>query len=515
MVGPTTTAMIRRRGPELAVAAVTAVITSWRVDVPSPWRDEGATWLAAGRPLADLLALTRTVDLVHLPYYLIAHAVLTVHDSIGALRWLSVAAATATAAVLTALGRRLGSTRVGVVAGLLLAVAPLTSRYGQEARPYALTALAASVATLCLARASAPEARRQAVPGRTVPGRTVPGRTWSGYPWVGYVAAVVATGLANVIALLVVAGHAVFVMTLRPRSRRPWTVSTAAATATLSPFLVATSRQADQVGWLTRPGPHELADVLATPFNGLALPGMMLVLALAAAVLRPTWTDRSALVLGAAWGLLPPLLLWLVSQAHPLFDGRYTVAALPGTCLALASPAGALAPRGRGGVRTLPAVVLVTALAVSGWPAQLRYRDPASGHSEDVRGATRTLTAQAQPGDAILFVPYHLRIVNLMAPAVSPGTTTAGVDDVALDRTALASATLTGTDVPPEQLPARLTGHIRVWLVSKPARTAGTANATDGMKIALLARDYVEVRHEQAAPFTVTLYERRPAHVTT
>jgi mannosyltransferase len=310
-------------------------------------------------------------------------------------------ASTATAVTLVALGRRLGSAPVGVVAGLLFAVAPLTSRYGQEARPYAVATLAATVAALALARATEPDARR-----------------WA---WAGYGLAVVATGLANVLALLVLTGHLAFVLSSRRSTPRSWVLATGGALVVLSPFLVATSRQAGQVSWLTRPGTGELGDVLAAPFDGLALPGLLLILALLAAWLRPAWVERSALALGTGWGLLPPVLLWLVSQGHPLFDGRYTVAALPGLCLALASvashspPSFSLREQAR---RAVTGAMIVAVLAVAGWPAQLRYRDPASGHSEDVRGAVRILARQALPGDAVFFVPYHLRIVALMAPAL-------------------------------------------------------------------------------------------------
>lgn len=486
---PVPVAVVRRRSPELLVGLVTATAAAWRIDVPSPWRDEGASWSAAGRPLADLVALTRTVDLVHLPYYLFAHGVLTVHDSITALRWASVVASAATAATLVALGRRLSSASVGVVAGLLFAVAPLTSRYGQEARPYAVAALTATVAALALTRATEPDARRRV--------------------WAGYGLTVVATGLVNVLALLVLTGHLVFVLGSRRSTLRSWVLATGGALVVLSPFLVATSRQAGQVSWLTRPGAGELGDVLGAPFDDLTLPGLLLVLALLAAWLRPAWVERSALALGSGWGLLPPVLLWLVSQWHPLFDGRYTVAALPGLCLALASVASRSPSDHTRRVATGATIVAV--LAVTGWPAQLRYRDPASGHGEDVRGAVRILARQALPGDTVLFVPYHLRIVTLVAPAIGLPDISK-LNDVALGSDAITSATLTGVDVSAVDLPSRMASRPRVWLVSGPTGTAAAVTPTDITKVALLDHDYVEVRRAWVAHFTLSLYEPRGQH---
>jgi mannosyltransferase len=492
-------AVVRRRVPELAVTALVAAVASWRVDVPSPWRDEGATWMAAGRSLPDLFALTRTVDLVHLPYYLLAHAVLAVDDSILALRLLSVVATALTGGLLVALGRRLGSVRVGVTAGLALAVSPLASRYGQEARPYALAALAASLAALALARATDPDARRWAWQG---------GRAW----WL-YGLAVVATGLVNVLALLVVAGHAVFVLTSRRSALRRWAVSTAGALAVLGPFVAATSRQAGQVGWLTRPTAHDLAVVLEAPFG----PGLTVVAGVAAATgVAPVagglrGLHRPAVVLGAGWGVLPPVLLWLVSQGHPLFDGRYAVAALPGTCLALAGLTPPRHPHDQGkGRAAAPAVVLVLALAVIGWPAHQGYRDPASGHAEDVRGALRILVGQARPGDAVLFVPYHLRIVTAMAPGLEPALDAvlgAVPDDVALGRDRIASASMAGEDVTAAEVPTRLAGRTRVWLLTD-TRAAPVATPADRAKLALLETGYIVVRREQVTHFTVTLHER-------
>ena len=242
-----------------------------------------------------------------------------------------------------------------------------------------MATLAATVAALALARATEPDARRRA--------------------WAGYGLAVVATGLANVLALLVLTGHLAFVLSSRrstPLSSRrstplSWVLATGGALVVLSPFLVATSRQAGQVSWLTRPDAGELGDVLAAPFGGLALPGLLLALTLLVAWRRPAWVERSALALGTGWGLLPPVLLWLVSQWRPLFDGRYAVAALPGLCLALASVASHSPPfsfrdHAR---RAVTGTMIVAVLAIAGWPAQLRYRDPASGHGEDVRGAVR------------------------------------------------------------------------------------------------------------------------------
>jgi mannosyltransferase len=153
---------------------------------------------------------------------------------------------------------------------------------------------------------------------------------------------------------------------------------------------------------------------------------------------------------------------------------------------------------------------LVLALAAVGAPGQLRYRDPASGHTEDVRGVLRVLTAQARPADAIVFVPDHLRIVTLMAPGL--GLTAARMpDDVALARSPLASASLVGQDVPAAEIPGRMAARSRVWLVTRSGGAATASTDADRAKLGVLAAGYAEVSHRQVTVFAVTLFERRSA----
>ncbi|WP_231933609.1 glycosyltransferase family 39 protein [Micromonospora coxensis] len=160
-----------------------------------PWRDELASWSAATRSLPDLFRLTGTVDAATGPYYLLLHGwVRLAGDSPAALRLPSALAMAAAAGLTAVLGRRLFGARAGLLAGLLLAVLPGTSRYAQEARPYALATLFAVLATLLLVRAL-----------------DRPGRA----RWAGYAAAVAALGLTHLLALTLLAAHAVVVLAAR------------------------------------------------------------------------------------------------------------------------------------------------------------------------------------------------------------------------------------------------------------------------------------------------------------
>ncbi|MFD6612348.1 glycosyltransferase family 39 protein [Micromonospora chalcea] len=171
---------------------LTLAVTLAGIGHAQPWRDELATWSAATRPLSDLARMTRTIDAATGPYYLLMHGWTAVAGTSPTALRLPSALAMAVAAALTArLGAVLVGRRAGLLAGLLFAVLPATSRYGQEARPYALATLFAVLATLLLV-----EALRR--PGR--------------WRWAGYAAAVAALGLLHLLALTLLAAHAVVVL---------------------------------------------------------------------------------------------------------------------------------------------------------------------------------------------------------------------------------------------------------------------------------------------------------------
>ncbi|MFG1739431.1 glycosyltransferase family 39 protein [Micromonospora chalcea] len=181
----------------VAPGLLTLAVTLAGIGHAQPWRDELATWSAATRPLSDLARMTRTIDAATGPYYLLMHGWTAVAGTSPTALRLPSALAMAVAAALTGrLGAVLVGRRAGLLAGLLFAVLPATSRYGQEARPYALATLFAVLATLLLV-----EALRR--PGR--------------WRWAGYAAAVAALGLLHLLALTLLAAHALVVLLIAAR----------------------------------------------------------------------------------------------------------------------------------------------------------------------------------------------------------------------------------------------------------------------------------------------------------
>nr|WP_036343869.1 glycosyltransferase family 39 protein [Micromonospora purpureochromogenes] len=368
----------------VAPGLLTLVVTLVGIGHAQPWRDELATWSAATRPLSDLVRMTRTIDAATGPYYLLMHGWTAIAGaSPTALRLPSALAMAVAAALAARLGARLAGDRAGLLAGLLFAVLPVTSRYGQEARPYALATLLAVLATLLLV-----EALRR--PGR--------------WRWAGYAAAVAALGLLHLLALTLLAAHALVVLLVAVRGptaagldpprpdgirkgsadtkRNPaafawWLVALLPAVLLVTPLaLVARGQRGRQLDWVD---PVRLPDLAALP-GALAQSGVVGGFVLALAALGAARLGRRAL-LPAAAVLLPVLLVFAAGTMVPLWVTRYLVFTVPFACL----PAGAALAAAR---------VIPVPTETPGTAAQRTATPAGAGH------ATAPAEAEAAPAEA-------------------------------------------------------------------------------------------------------------------
>ncbi|WP_433344532.1 glycosyltransferase family 39 protein [Micromonospora sp. CA-111912] len=414
-------------------ALVALAVTGAGVGSAQPWRDELATWSAATRPLGALARMASVIDAASWPYYLLMHGwVAAFGDSPTALRLPSVLATAGTAGLTAALGCRLFGRRAGLLGGLLFAVLPGTSRYAQEARPYAFVALFAVLATLLLTWAlDRPGWRR----------------------WAGYAAAVAGLGLAHLVALTLLAAHAATApyahraaaaphpvgaprsAPARARRRWPpwgWLVAVLAALAALTPLvLLAVGQRGRQLDWVDRARP---ADLAALP-GALAQSGEVGGLLLGLAALGAARLGRRAL-LPAACVVLPVLLVFLAGLAGPLWVPRYLFFTVPFACVLAGAALGATDPAAKSGpaartpergeaartpergeaARTpergeaaLPAALGVVLLAgLLGLPDQAALRrshEWPRGALVDYRGAAQVVDEGRRPGDVIVFSP--------------------------------------------------------------------------------------------------------------
>jgi len=447
-----------------------------QISGPSLWRDEAATISGSQRPLSAIMALTLHQDAVHGAYYLLMHVVIAIGGiTETALRLPSLIAMCLAVGLTAALGRRLADNSglpapnlTGLLAGLLLVVVPLTTRYAQEARPYALTTLFAVLATYLFVRAAGS--------GRW---------PW----WAGYAVALAVTGLVNFFAVLLAAAHGLALFAARttgsgdqpPSGTRPasrtlsrWVIATAIAWVLLAPLAVASIRQSGQLNWVTRPDPSTVASLMRDFSGATVLIPVVVALGLLGCIAGPG-LRRGGLTLGwvaLPWLVVPPVLLLAISLADPLYVERYVVFCLP--ALSLLAAAGlvwliklsgeAATKRGIPAGRTrllavLPSALLAAAIAGGLVGPQLAIRLP-SARADNLRAVAAVLSAHERAADAILYLPWDTAVSSRAYPVPY-----AKLRDVGLGQTPIASATLRGLPAAPSVIAARLRGLSRAWTV--------------------------------------------------
>jgi mannosyltransferase len=304
--------------------------------------------------------------------------------------------------------------------------------------------------------------------------------------------------------------HACYVQVVEPTARRRWLLAASGGVAVVAPFVLATFTQRGQVSWIVAPRFFDLRALLTAEFGSRIAPlvvcAVVLVVVLTQAVLRttPAPANLAAIVLGGAWAVLPPVMLWSVSQVIPMWDAHYLLFSLPGLALLLAG----LTPevdRLRFNSRLAAAITVpVVLLAGLGFHDQLAYRDPVSGHGENLENIADYLYEHAEVGDAVLFVPSELRVITEVYP--TPFT---GLDDVALDQTPLEAANLVGTPIDAGQLPIRLAPHRRVWLIKGLYQLPVTAGDLDSQTLDLLSKRYQAAQSQTVTDISITRYDAR------
>ncbi|MEU7902371.1 glycosyltransferase family 39 protein [Actinoplanes sp. NPDC049118] len=356
------------------------------------WRDEHATWWASSLSLPDLRRLAETVDFVLLPYYVLMHGWTAVFgDSATALR-LPSALCMAGAAGLTALvGRRLFDATAGLFAGLLLAAVPAVTRYGQEARPYAMAVLASVAAILLLLRAlERPSAWR----------------------WLGYGIAVAWIAGSHIVALMALAAHLVAVLAAaradRERRRRiliGWAAAAGSALLVSAPLALVGRRQSGQISsWIPDPTWERVQQMPTEVFMSAAVAGFFLVLGLAAlAGLAFGARDTAALL--ATWALLPPVLAYYTFHEFSFFYPRYLLFTVPAWVLVTAYALRRLTGERRAGAAVLAATL--AGLTFVSWSEQVRIRGDRIQDEFAFRAAAAFIRAGERPGDAVVFTGYR------------------------------------------------------------------------------------------------------------
>jgi mannosyltransferase len=435
------------------------------------WRDEAATVDGANRPLLRILAMAGHVDAVNSTYYAFMHLWIAVAGSSEvALRLPSVLAMAVAAVFTAAIGKRLAHaarlpapTLTGVLAGLLFVAAPEVTWYAQEARAYALVTMCVTIAGYLLLRALAD--------GR-----------WGW--WLGYGGAIVASGLFNLLALPVLAAHGVTVWMAQTRQRpgrtpaavtaaplSRWLTMTVASVAVLTPLIVTGRAQSrEEIGWVARPSLLRSVSSLAVWFAGsrpLALVmGVLLVVSVAATVATRPRAALDVVTVAVPWLMLPPAVLLLASQIHPVYDTRYVLYCLPAVALLTATGLAwithfvmLIPARKAGGILAwLPAALIAVLIAALVLGPQRSVRLP-SARPDNLRLAAAIVASHGRSGDAVLYLPSIWRVYSMGYPAPYRR-----LRDVALAKLPVAAANLYGTDVRAATLRTRFAKVTRVWV---------------------------------------------------
>jgi 4-amino-4-deoxy-L-arabinose transferase-like glycosyltransferase len=292
------------------------------------------------------------------------------------LRLPAVLAGTASVPALWWTSRRFATGGIPLLAAALLAINPMAVWYSQEARPYAFVVLAGCLAFGALGCAVETGERRA---------------------WVGYVAAMALLAYSDLLAApIVLPAQALIAWRGGRESARRWLWSLPALLACCLPLLVgaAISRsRRNALYWLPKPG-RGLVELALQEFAGglsgvsavrwaTVAAGATLVAAAAwrmrhrhiaspaSAMCRTRHTDIASptselgtFLIAACWGVIPCVLLFVVSFIEPVFYPRYAIVGLPGLCLLVALAAGCMWDRRRDAVPAVGCLMIVVVAAV-------------------------------------------------------------------------------------------------------------------------------------------------------
>ena len=399
------------------IVVLGAAIRFATLDQQSFWLDEATTWAVVSHGLGHLLSTVPKTESTPPLYYVLAWLWTQVFGTgeVG-LRSFSALCGTLTIPGMWAVGRRLASERIGLVAALVTAVNPLLFWYSQEARTYALLVLLSALSLLLFLRAL-----QHPSPGRL-------------FAW-GAVCAL--TVLAHYFGAFIVVGEAVWLLVAL---RRRDSLTAAGTVAGLAPIAIVGAalvplvvRQNDgRASFISTASgslPYRLGqlvkqDILGDgqPWKALLLAiGLVLVaLALWLLVTRASRPERDGGLMMLAIGAGGVVLAFVVAAVvTDYFDTRNLLATWAPLAMVVAVGFGA-AGAGRWGAVGLAGLVLLSLLCIANV-----IRDP-DFQRDNWRGAVQALgaptTARAIVADGVSAVTLRPYVSGLGAypPAGAP-----------------------------------------------------------------------------------------------
>ena len=439
----------------LIVGVLAAAVSLGGAGRPSFWYDEAATISASySRSLGQLWQMLSNVDAVHGLYYMLMHGWFKLLPPTEfwsrAPSGLAVGGA---AAGVVVLGKQFSSRTVALSSGIICGILPRATWAGIEARPYALSMMAAVWLTVLLVHA----ARRD-----------------NAWLWLSYGIVLATSILLDVYLALMLLAHAAFLCLYR-HGRTVlvrFAITSVLAGCAVTPFVVATVGQAHQIIWVSPIGRRTIEDVAIQQYFERSPPFMLvsaLVVATAIVLWRFTSTqwvqeERQLLIMAIAWLVIPTtLILGWSALVHPIYTPRYLCFTAPAIALVLGVCIGALA------VTRWAATAIVSVLALAAAPNYLlTQRGPYAKYDMDYSQVADLITAKAAPGDCLLvndtvtFMPAPMRPLMAARPDAYRK-----LIDLSLWQRATDRNDVFDTNLIPEASAGPLSGCHVVWIITE------------------------------------------------
>jgi mannosyltransferase len=431
------------------LAAAVSLVGAGR---PSFWYDEAATISASySRSLAQLWQMLGNVDAVHGLYYLIMHGWFAVFPPTEfwsrAPSGLAVGAA---AAGLVVLGKQFSTRTVAVSAGVVCGILPRATWAGIEARPYAMSMMAAVWLTVLLVHA----ARRD-----------------TAWLWVSYAVVLAASILLDIYVMLMLLAYTAFACFFW-RSRRVLTrfaVASVVAVGAVTPFVKMAVGQTHQIVWIAPIGHRTIEDVAVQQYFERCPPfliasALLVVIAIGLWLFTSAQLDRQLMTLAIGWLVLPTAVIvgWS-AFVHPIYTPRYLCFTAPGVAVVVGLCIGAVA------VKPWVAPAVVVLLAVAAAPNYLMVqRSPYAKYGMDYSQVADLIAAKAAPGDCLLvndtvtFMPAPMRPLLAARP-----DTYRKLVDLSLWQRATDRNDVFDTNLIPEATAGPLSDCRVVWIITQ------------------------------------------------
>ncbi len=390
----------------LLVFAVALGVRLFQLDAESIWLDEAYSLQMADPRLSVKEVVWNTGADFHPPlYYLILHFVLKVETTVFALRLPSAVFGALAAAATATLGCIAGGRAVGLLAGLLFALAPFQVFYGQEARMYSPLAFATTTALAAFTWLANEPGRLLASPAQI---RKRPDRLSIVVAWLVIAMAIAAAMLAQNLGVLLPGVLSIAVLALwlrhgqgRPASLIPFALTGLLALALWLPWLPFLLRQLGRVSagyWITPPSLQGMqSDLLKMTFGppGLTLSLLAGVAALFLLIRAGAFArdKRATLALLLLFAFGPLALALGISQWRPVYLDRALLWIAAPLFVAIAVATGSLRST------RLRAAIAVFFLAVTGWHLVPYFTTQTKPGWAPL---VAHLRANVKPGDAIV-----------------------------------------------------------------------------------------------------------------